>query len=63
MAGVEVLNVICVYAPQVGLVDDIERVFWEELEELLQSVPQSEKILLVGDFSGHIGTKAYGHDM
>jgi len=30
VAGVEVLNVICVYASQVGLADDIKRVFWEE---------------------------------
>ena len=33
--GVEVLNVICVYAPQVGLADDIKSVFWEQLEEVI----------------------------
>jgi len=49
VVGVEVLNVICVYAPQVGLADDIKRVFWEELEEVMQSVPQSEKVFLVSD--------------
>ena len=44
----EVLNVICVYAPQVGLADDIKKVFWEEMEEVLQIVPQNEKLFLGG---------------
>ena len=33
--GAEVLNVICVYAPQMGLSDDIKKVFWDELEEVM----------------------------
>ena len=33
--GEEVLNVICVYAPQMGLSEDIKKVFWGELEEVL----------------------------
>ena len=55
VAGEEILNVICVYAPQVELADDIKRMFWEELEEVMQSVPQNEKLCLGGDFNGHIG--------
>jgi len=35
MLGAEVLNVICVYAPQMGLSDDIKKVFWDELEEVM----------------------------
>jgi len=56
--GADILNVICVYAPQMGLTDDIKKVFWEELEEVLQSIPQHEKIFLRGDFNGHIRDKA-----
>jgi len=63
VVGVEALNVICDYALQVGLTDDIKRIFWEELEEVVQSVPQSEKVLLGGDFNGHIDTQAYGYDL
>ena len=62
MVGEEVLNVICVYTPQVGLADDIKRVFWEEQEEVMHSVPQNEKLRLGGDFNGHIGEKAIGYD-
>ena len=36
--GAEVLNVICVSAPQMGLSDDIKSFFWEELEEVLQGI-------------------------
>ena len=35
VAEAEVLNVICVYAPQVGLPDVIKKVFWEELEAVV----------------------------
>ena len=57
--GAEVLNVICVYAPQVGL--SVKKFFWEELEEVVQGIPQHEKLFLGGDFNGHIGEKADGY--
>jgi len=41
--GAVVLNVICVYAPQMGLTNDIKKVFWEELEEVLLSIPRHKK--------------------
>ena len=61
LLGAVVLNVISVYAPQMGLADDIKKVFWEELEEVLQSIPRHEKLFLGGDFNGHIGEKADGY--
>jgi hypothetical protein len=43
-----VLNVISVYAPQVGLSDDVKRRFWEDLEECLAVKNSSlEEILMV----------------
>jgi len=59
--GAIVLNVISVYAPQMGLTDDIKKVFWKELEQVLQSIPRHEKLFLGGDFNGYIGEKAYGY--
>ena len=59
--GAAVLNVICVYAPQMVLTDDIKKVFWEELEDVLQSIPQHEKLFVGGDFNGHIGEKTDGY--
>jgi len=50
-----------VYAPQIGLSDDIKKVLWEDLEEVLQCIPRQEKLFLGGDFNGHIGEKADGN--
>jgi hypothetical protein len=44
-----VLNVISVYAPQVGLSDDVKRQFWEDLEGMVRGVPSSEKLFIGGD--------------
>ena len=35
VTGAKVLIVICVYALQMGSTDDIQKVFWEELEDVL----------------------------
>jgi len=59
----KVLNVICVYAPQVGLADDIKNVIWEDLDDVVQSVPLNEKLFIRGDFNGHIGDKTDGYDI
>jgi len=50
--------VVCVYAPQIGLSDEIKREFWDELEDVIQSVPQTERLVVGGDFNGHIGARA-----
>ena len=46
------VNVMSVYAPQVGLPDDTKKLFWEELDEVIQEVPRSEKLFIGGDFNG-----------
>jgi hypothetical protein len=51
-----ILNVISVYAPQVGLSDDVKRRFWEDLENIVRVVPRSEKLFIGGDLNGHVGT-------
>jgi exonuclease III len=51
-----VLNVISAYAPQVGLSDDVNRRFWEDLEDMVRGVPSSEKLFIGGDLNGHVGT-------
>ena len=53
---------VSVYAPQIGLSDDIKKQFWEDLDMVIQDVPQSEKLFVGGDFNGHIGVEADGYD-
>ena len=49
------LNIISVYAPQVGCSDDEKLTFWEELDDVLQSIPDKEGLVVIGDFNGHVG--------
>jgi hypothetical protein len=44
LIGDLVLNVISVYAPQVGLSESVKRQLWEELDSLVSSVLISEKL-------------------
>ncbi|XP_016540999.2 craniofacial development protein 2-like [Capsicum annuum] len=50
------LNAYSVYAPQVGLSEEEKIRFWEDLDEVVRGMPSSEKIVIAGDFNGHIGT-------
>ena len=61
--GSEILNVISVYAPQVELGEEIKRLFWEDLDEVVQSILQTEGLLIGGDFNGHIGSTGEGYEM
>ncbi|CAN6703671.1 unnamed protein product [Malus baccata var. baccata] len=58
----ELINVISVYAPQVGLDTSLKEKFWEDLEDLVQGIAQTEKVFIGGDLNGHVGkeTGNYG---
>ena len=62
VVGVEILNVVSFYAPQIGLMKDIKRQFQEDLDMVIQDVPWSEKLFVGGDFNGYIGAEADGYD-
>lgn len=46
IVGHETVNIISIYAPQVRAETDLKKLFWKDLEGLIQSIPQSEKSLL-----------------
>ena len=48
-------NIISVYAPHVGCAEDDKLKFWEELDEVLQYIPDKEGLMVIGDFNGHVG--------
>ncbi|XP_070010962.1 uncharacterized protein [Nicotiana sylvestris] len=56
------VNVISAYAPQVGLDQEIKKQFWEDLDEMVRSMPHTEKLFIGGDFNGHIGASDRGYD-
>ncbi|RZC29036.1 Craniofacial development protein 2 [Glycine soja] len=42
--------------------DVVDVKFWEDLEGVLQDIPQGEKVFLGGDLNGHVGSVARGFE-
>ncbi|KAK3508334.1 hypothetical protein QTP70_021474 [Hemibagrus guttatus] len=49
------LNVVSGYAPQVGCELEEKERFWSELDEVMESIPTGERVVIRGDFNGHVG--------
>ncbi|KAL5168862.1 DnaJ subfamily C member 7 [Glycine soja] len=62
VVGQDTFNVISGYAPQVGLAEHFKVKFWEDLEGVLQDIPQGEKFFLGGDLNGHVGSVDRGSE-
>ncbi|XP_016562018.2 craniofacial development protein 2-like [Capsicum annuum] len=55
------LNVCSVYAPQVELDGEEKKQFWEALDEVVRGMPSFKKIVVRGDFNGHIRVVSGGY--
>jgi len=62
VVGSDILNVVSVYVPQVGLDKESRRCFWEDLDEVVQSILQNEGLFIGGDFNGHIESRGEGYE-
>ena len=49
-----ILNIVSAYAPQVNNSMEEKNDFWEDLDELIESVPKEEEIVLNADLNGHV---------
>ncbi|KAK3542667.1 hypothetical protein QTP86_032413 [Hemibagrus guttatus] len=49
------LNVVSGYAPQVGCELEEKGRFWSELDEVMESIPTGERVVIGADFNGHVG--------
>ncbi|KAJ8709706.1 hypothetical protein PYW08_009710 [Mythimna loreyi] len=49
------LNVVSVYAPQVGCNETVKEKFWEDFDTALMNIPVHEELIVGGDFNGHVG--------
>ncbi|KAK3543975.1 hypothetical protein QTP70_032735, partial [Hemibagrus guttatus] len=49
------LNVVSGYAPQVGCELEEKERFWNELDEVMESIPTGERVVIGADFNGHVG--------
>ncbi|XP_070057228.1 uncharacterized protein [Nicotiana tomentosiformis] len=48
--------------PRVGFGEEVKRCLWENLDEVVRSIPPIEKLFIGGDFNGHVGETARGYD-
>ena len=46
-----ILNIVSAYAPQVGNSMEEKKDFWQDLDELTESVSKQERIVLGSDFN------------
>ncbi|KAG5604170.1 hypothetical protein H5410_025662 [Solanum commersonii] len=51
----------CVCTPS-GLDEEAKKLFYEDLDEVVKGIPNTEKIIIGGDFNGHIGATSNGFD-
>ncbi|MCJ8736328.1 hypothetical protein PDJAM_G00258270 [Pangasius djambal] len=49
------LKVVSGYAPQVGCELEQKERFWSELDEVIESIPTGERVVIGADFNGHVG--------
>ena len=49
------MTVISAYAPQVGCLREEKDTFWTDLDEVLESIPREERVVIGADFNGHVG--------
>ncbi|KAK3569591.1 hypothetical protein QTP86_002168 [Hemibagrus guttatus] len=56
------LNVVSGYAPQVGCELEEKERFWSELDEVMESIPTGERVVIGADFNGHVGEGNIGDE-
>jgi len=56
------MNVLTVYAPHSGKLEEENKNFWNKLFHLVSCIPQNEMVVLAGDMNGHVGSNSVGYD-
>ena len=46
-----VINILCVYAPQVGFIKNEEETFWEHLDQELSATQDGDSVTVGGDLN------------
>ena len=58
----DIINIMSAYAPQTGCGENEKIKFWEEMDEELRDIPDTEKLWVGGDFNGHCGRNNSGKE-
>ena len=57
-----ILNIVSMYAPQVNNSMEEKNDFWEDLNELIESISKKERTVLSADLNGHVGKGNIGDE-
>ena len=60
--GKSVLNLVSVYAPQVGRAMNEKEEFFIQLGAVLSAIKEDECLIVCGDMNGHVGKEVDGFD-
>lgn len=60
--GKTILNLISVYAPQVGRSMEDKEEFYYELGQVTEKIKEEELIMVCGDLNGHVGERVQGFE-
>ena len=63
VSGNTMLNIISVYAPQVGCSQQEKDQFYENLESEMRRIPLHEELVIGGDLNGHVGKDRTNFEM
>ena len=58
----EIINIMSAYAPQTGCGENEKIKFWEEVDEDMRDIPDTEKLWVGGDFNDHCGRNNSGKE-
>lgn len=50
-----IVSIIRVCAPKIGCTKDKKNVFWRNINEVMQQVPENEKIIIESDLNENLG--------
>ncbi len=49
-------TLVSVYAPTLTYPDEVKNTFYDQLDEVLRSIPRTDKLILLGDLNARVGT-------
>ena len=56
------MTVISAYAPQVGCLIEEKDKFWRDLDDVVESIPKEERVVIGADFNRHVGEGNRGNE-
>ena len=63
VVGEDIISIVSPYGPQVRLDEQVKCEFWDNLGDLMRTIPEDEKVFLGGDLNGHIGRDASNYNL